>query len=60
MRIDVPTLRCDRCGETAQDESVMARFITLRGQWDEYQGTKQRWDLCRHCFELFEDWILTP
>jgi len=57
-RIDVPTLQCDRCEFATQDESVMARFITLRNNWAGYGKPKDTaWDLCGACYAGFITWV---
>jgi hypothetical protein len=57
MRVDVPTLRCDRCSFETQDQNLMGGFNTLKGQWNGYQGTKQEWDLCPECWKTFKMWV---
>lgn len=52
-RIDIPTLKCDRCLVTTQDDSEMSKFRTLTGMYDKYQGAEERWDLCPTCWRDF-------
>lgn len=40
-RIDVPTLKCDRCGWSTQDLSEMGRFFTLTHGHMSGEDTKQ-------------------
>lgn len=57
MRVDVPTLRCDRCGNTTQDLGEMGRYRSLTGMYDGYQASKEKWDLCPACWEAFTVFI---
>lgn len=50
MRVDIPTLRCDRCGTTTQDLSEMGRFQKL--SHSHMSGTDE-WDLCPACWAVF-------
>lgn len=52
-RIDVPTLQCDRCKTSTQDENEMSRFRSLTGMYDKYQGASEKWDLCATCWRDF-------
>ncbi|AVD99720.1 hypothetical protein HWB51_gp092 [Mycobacterium phage Cuke] len=57
-RIDVPTLQCDRCKWTTQDQQEMSKFNTITGQWDGYQSSKEKWDLCESCWKsLVEEFL---
>lgn len=51
-RVDVPTLKCDRCRRTTQDLSEMAVFRELT-----YYGMEESknvaWDLCPACWGAF-------
>lgn len=57
MRVDVPTMRCDRCGSRTQDLAEMGKYRTLTGMYDGYQGSKERWDLCPPCWGKFTNFI---
>lgn len=51
-RVDVPTIKCDRCGLTTDDPQVMSTFRTLvipRGV--------ASWDLCTDCWTSFCVWF---
>lgn len=50
MRVDVPTLRCDRCGNTTQDIEFMASFQKV-GHY--HMTGKDEWDLCPGCWIEF-------
>jgi len=50
-RVDVPTLRCDRCGFTTQDLSEMAKFQELMHY--SQAPTASKWDLCAACWIQF-------
>lgn len=57
-RIDVTTLRCDRCGYTTQDPlKSWRKFRHLRTDWSEYDKKKAEWDLCPDCFAGFKDYM---
>lgn len=51
MRIDTPTLKCDRCGYTTTDLSEMVTFITLTHS---HVSGEKTWDLCPMCRDEFE------
>lgn len=53
-RIDVPTLRCDRCGDTTQDTGEMAAYNTLIHYT---MSDKEDWDLCQVCWTSFHGWV---
>lgn len=50
-RVDVPTLKCDRCQSVTQDLSEMSCFKQLT-----YYGVSHHtaWDLCLVCWGKFE------
>lgn len=50
-RVDIPTLKCDRCGATTQDIVAMARYITLNQYTVSNANT---WDLCPECWPKFK------
>ncbi len=54
MRIDTPTLQCDRCKYTTQDLQEMGKFhkITENTMSGIYQ-----WDLCFDCYRRFINFI---
>lgn len=52
-RVDIPTLECDRCGNTTQDIKTMAGYMTLTHY---HVSGSTNWDLCIECgaaFQLF-------
>lgn len=49
-RVDVPTLKCDRCGHMTQDTAEMGRFGVIRHT---NMGGETQWDLCPVCWKLF-------
>jgi hypothetical protein len=53
-RIDVPTLRCDRCKHTTQSISEMGRFYRLSATT---MGGTTEWDLCPECRVAFFEFI---
>jgi hypothetical protein len=53
MRIDIPKLRCDKCGFTTTDTMVMGGFQQLV-HYDQGGGST-KWDLCKDCFRSFRD-----
>jgi hypothetical protein len=54
MRVDVPTLRCDRCLTETQSLTEMAAFAVLRYP---NMGGEETWDLCGACWGHFLRWI---
>lgn len=55
-RVDVPTLKCDRCKDTTQDLGAMGRFATLRRSTI---GGEEEWDLCPTCWAAFRNFVGT-
>jgi len=58
-RVDVPTLKCDRCGDMTQDTKAMVSYRKLTYY---HMSGKDEWDLCPVCwsaFRAFLDWKLT-
>lgn len=53
-RVDVPTLKCDRCGDTTQDTGLMRSFRKLTRH---HMSGKEEWDLCPLCWHLFIKWV---
>jgi len=53
-RVDVPTLKCDRCGHTTQDTREMAAFNKISHH---SMGGTKNWDLCSGCWATFLDWL---
>jgi len=53
MRVDVPTLRCDRCRVETQDLAEMARFVKLTR---DHMSGRDEWDLCPSCWVAFGKW----
>lgn len=53
-RVDVPTLKCDRCGITTQDANEMSRWQTL-----EHRNLTKvtKWDLCLTCWNKFQTFV---
>lgn len=54
-RVDVPTLRCDRCWVVTQDVKEMGRFHRLMHPSGDMMGTED-WDVCPACWEAFMVW----
>lgn len=48
-RIDVPTLRCDRCLAVTQDINEMSSYQKLVM----FKDNKLTWDLCPECWQWF-------
>lgn len=57
VRVDVPTIQCDRCKNTTQDMDEMSKYQKLTGMWNGYGSTKQEWDLCSKCYKEFTNFI---
>jgi hypothetical protein len=55
MRLDVPTLQCDRCKNITEDITEMGKYRSLTGMYDGYQGSHEKWDLCPPCYTKFID-----
>ena len=55
-RVDVPTLKCDRCGHMTQDVSAMGRFGVLTNY---HMSGKHERDLCPNCWKKFHEFINT-
>lgn len=53
-RVDVPTLKCDRCGRQTQEENEMFRWQTLVHT---HASGENRWDLCTSCWVKFNNFI---
>lgn len=52
-RVDVPTLKCDRCGRQTQDVDEMIHWPALvRSRPD-----SNRWDLCSMCWMEFANFM---
>lgn len=49
-RVDVPTLKCDRCGDKTQDTREMGKFKTLTHY---HMSGQETWDLCQPCWGEF-------
>lgn len=54
MRIDKPTLQCDRCKTETQDLTEMMRWMSLRYN---YPGGTDEWDLCNECSRAYMAWL---
>lgn len=54
MRVDVPTLRCDRCEHTTQNLNEMARYAKLSHS---NMGGTTDWDLCPDCWKEFNSFM---
>lgn len=50
MRLDKPTLQCDRCGFTTTDLHIMGTFSQLETT---HMTTRETWDLCSPCYRQF-------
>lgn len=59
MRVDVPTLKCDRCGHTTQDINEMGGYQSLTGMYHGYQGSQEKWDLCPGCWSDYNAFVAT-
>lgn len=53
-RVDIPTLKCDRCESTTQDTRKMAYFKTLTYS---HMSGDHKWDLCPECWAAFTEWL---
>lgn len=53
-RVDVPTLKCDRCGDTTQDKMAMMSFRKLTHF---HMSGHDEWDLCPTCWAIFRAWL---
>lgn len=53
-RIDAPTLKCDRCGDTTQDTGLMMAFRKLTRS---HMSGHDDWDLCPTCWAIFQAWM---
>lgn len=49
-RVDVPTMKCDRCKLTTQNTNEMARYLRLTNY---NMGGQDDWDLCPACWRDF-------
>lgn len=56
MRLDKPTLQCDRCKFITDDLTVMFSFSRL--SHSHMSGTEE-WDLCPTCWNDFQDDFLS-
>jgi hypothetical protein len=54
MRVDVPTLRCDKCGFETQDIKEMSYFNKLQHS---HMSGETVWDLCPKCWIEFRNFI---
>ena len=54
-RVDVPTLRCDRCEVETQDLVKMSRFAKLIR---DHMSARDEWDLCPLCWSSFLDFVV--
>jgi hypothetical protein len=53
-RVDVPTLKCDRCGYTTQDTKEMISYKKLSRS---HMSGENSWDLCPACYLAFMKFI---
>ena len=53
-RVDVPTLRCDRCKVETQDLTEMARFQQIIRY---HMSGHDEWDLCPLCWADFRVFV---
>lgn len=53
VRLDVPTLKCDRCQHVTQDPSEMGRYVKLSR--DQVMGGRDEYDLCWRCWKDFSE-----
>lgn len=56
-RIDVPTLQCDRCKLTTQDQREMIKFKSVNWHSDIMGAQTFKKDLCSTCFENFQEFM---
>lgn len=56
-RIDVPTLQCDRCKLTTQDQREMIKFKKINWYVDSIGSKEIKQDLCSTCFENFQEFM---
>lgn len=50
-RVDVPTMRCDRCKTVTQDLKEMGAYQTLTHY--SVSGRIAKWDMCPSCWKWF-------
>ena len=50
MRVDVPTLRCDRCDVETQDINAMAAYQMIEHY---HMSGRDKWDVCPRCWSAF-------
>ncbi len=53
-RVDIPTLKCDRCATTTQDTRVMGVYRKLTYS---HMSGREEWDLCASCWAAFRTWV---
>ena len=54
MRIDKPTLMCDRCRVQTEDLTEMGRYSKVV---HEHMSGRRLWDLCPPCFTDFREFM---
>lgn len=52
-RIDVPTMRCDRCGWVTTNEHEVSMFTSVEWYSDPVAQKRERPDLCKQCCSDF-------
>lgn len=57
MRVDIPTLKCDRCEHITRNSGEMDKYRSLTGRYDGYQGSHEKWDLCPECWSDYNAFI---
>lgn len=54
VRVDIPTLKCDRCATTTQDTREMGSFRALTYY---HMSGEDKWDLCPACWQDFQTFL---
>lgn len=54
MRIDKPTLMCDRCQHATEDLVEMSEFASI---YRSTIGGRHDWDLCPSCYDSFHEFL---
>lgn len=56
MRVDKPTLMCDRCEVSTQDLVAMGSYIKLTHYHMSVNG-RDEWDFCPDCWTAFKNFM---
>lgn len=54
MRVDKPTLQCDRCKTETQDVKEMMRWQSMMHP---HASGRDEWDFCPECAKAFRAWL---